>query len=324
MTKFLAADMLFSTAGTHIWDQLRASIRQVCRSNQVDAIVLTGDISTTGDEKDLQHARSQLKRLESNLGKDGPPIEFLPGNHERLGNAYAKVPKCEKLEDYAARRADQIRHSTHFENIFGISKRVRVLIRHTREGIRLCVIAADFSLPEVLFHVFDRTQDRSKKCGLGWVTNPLLNELDAVTTEERKAASQATEFFIPVWAVHFPPYCIWDNCIPKPFDGVPKHLQLINSRALLETAKRHGVACILSGHHHWPHQFDQDGVNLCVAGSALEMHATMGNYFHLIEVETSNLPSSRVKVSVQNFKHGLNGENEAPGFYRAHDESSKG
>lgn len=298
--EYKKANCRFSTAKMSRWPQLKTSIAQLCRDedNPVDLAVFTGDLSTSGDNVDLRGAHSKINELSKILTQNGIPVCLIPGNHERLGNSYAKVPSNSNPKEYLKQRVDAIRYSREFENIFNVHRRVRVIARIVKGVQRLIVLGVDFSLQEKIFHILEATASRSQKCGMGWVESSLLEELAQLTDAEREDATIEGHVPVLVWAIHFPPYSKWDKSVPEPFEKAPEHLQLIESKKLLNQAKNQEVGCILAGHHHWPHLLEIEGVTLSVAGSALEIHATQGNYFHLLTIDTSVTPRS---IKVQDY-----------------------
>jgi predicted phosphodiesterase len=205
--------------------------------NRFDAIVATGDLATTGRDKDLNQARALFDRsAAATLGAfthadSSPsiqratsslrPIALIPGNHDRYGHRYGPGnPRFDRKMGLLGAPVFPL-----------VGRRVATLMEIGREaGTTLIVIGADLTLREG-----DTGNIPFGYLGCGRASVDIMEDLAA---ETRWIRTTHRPTFV-VWAVHFPP-------------GAPRTLELVDGQRLLEYAAMSGVRpdAILCGHTH--------------------------------------------------------------------------
>jgi UDP-2,3-diacylglucosamine pyrophosphatase LpxH len=254
---------------------------------QIDAVLLTGDIATTGLPHDLEVARRFIEgpphprvpalntRMEPTLAGLGMPVWLLPGNHDR----YIRT----KLLDYSP-------GGTRFDYVFGAYWKGHVqafpLISHA--DIHAAIIAADFNLKSkkdstVMFG----------KYAQGRAYTATLDHLEQATTSiKNNHAQQRTEALAIVWALHFPPK----------YPGISRAMQLINSRELIDRANQCGVHALLAGHTHQPVAYRTPDMRFDVfcAGTTSQHHAPHGNHFQIINISLD--AQGKILISSENYR----------------------
>lgn len=273
-----------SFAASYSRQNLRALIRFIRENRkQTDAVVVTGDIATTGLDFDLEPARNfiagdpdldpDLKLVEPTLenffGKEH--LLILPGNHDRyqifeffgsmIGRRVGYFPGNNLFD-------------TEFEDYWENYVRRMVL---TRDNLAVGVFAADFNLQSFM-HC--RPFSPHNWYAQGKVYGKILDDL-VEATKKFKDDPEFSEFsdkFI-IWAVHFPPV-----------DGIAIHSSLLEKERLVEAALSNecGVSLILAGHIHSPQLFDlSPDLKVLTTGSTTQHYAPDGNFCHLISVENN-------------------------------------
>ncbi len=215
----------------------RVKLEALCRfiylnKDKFDFILITGDISSSASEDDLNSALSIIKPGEkSKLWiKDTPnfydnsfylahkPIILLPGNHDRI--------------DYDG--LTSFKYSDKFDEIFKYfwvpstpSNKISaksIFVPTINETINLLTI--DFSLNEGRF--------KNINIGEGYVEEDIINELDRILKfyEDNKI------FYII--ALHYPPKS----------ENVSTYLKLNNEEKFINLLNKYKVPFIFSGHSH--------------------------------------------------------------------------
>lgn len=208
----------------------------------LDALVVTGDLATTGNDDDVAIARDYF------FGKIPPdwnpasfypsltdslpfPLVTLPGNHDRY-ETIALLPTSKAFERHFSDTWDFGRQ--HVYGIDGVSDRVK-LFALQKGTDALVVVLADLSL-----------ESRSSGEGVwGWIgqglaTAEIVGDLVKSTEFVREQASEGGVGAAFVWAVHFPPS----------FPNNGADLELLNSSELVGAAHDCGVHALLTGHTH--------------------------------------------------------------------------
>jgi len=196
-----------------------------------DIFLITGDIATHGAREHLDVARAFITgdptaasvAAVSGLGRPlsdevKVAVRLLPGNHDR----YTRfgLPGNREFDDC-------------FAEFWRAGQGAQILYRGLREGQRLFVVGADFSLRAE--HISSRrVLPFLDTLGQGLVDGPALRELRELTMSCRRLDAAAAI----VWAIHFDPLTT---------SGA---LQLRRRRVLLRCAADLGVSAILCGHVH--------------------------------------------------------------------------
>lgn len=240
----------------------------------LDAVLITGDIATTGLEFDLEKAllfvEGQPDAHEPRTSAGFPtvsgaalPVHLLPGNHDRYKLFLKRL-------GYAPgnRKFHQIFHR-HWQQDVKVSAIIK-------SGLAVGIIAADFSLrtlrdADMLPNVFVNAHAQ------GRVYQDILARCVAETQSFQDQYEGDKEVFI-IWAVHFP---------PAPAQA-ETYMRLIDREALIAAAHACGVALILSGHTHEPFEFSspQYGFRVFGTGSATQYDSPEGNFCQVVSIET--------------------------------------
>jgi 3',5'-cyclic AMP phosphodiesterase CpdA len=242
-------------------------------SYRLDAVIISGDIATTGMYQDLLVGLQFLtahpdpiKRHLTTLGEgtifnpDGPEIWLVPGNHDRFQNGFGKP--------------GSLNFETVFFNYWDKSDPVRGQILFDEESDNhLGVVFADFSLQKI--------GDASKPqycSGQGFVHHDVLEKLVKKTRRIKDDHKRAAV----IWVLHFPP--------AGTDSDYPESLMLRGHRDVIRAAMADDVAIVLAGHIHVNKIFPLDsGVSISCAGSAccyVERFFT-GNWLHMVSIEVS-------------------------------------
>jgi len=235
---------------------------------QVDMTLITGDLATTGSQKDLDAALRFITSPAHDkwMAADGRPtlqggenpIRLLPGNHDRYGQQW-----------WAA--GDDT-----FDDVFGdywkIKSRTQLLaqLHDQTTNERLAIVAADFCL----FNNADAKSGKYDYMGQGKAYAHLVEDLKRLTASVRKNADGPVAV---VWVVHFAPM----------YAMLPSVLQLIDDDYLLQAAADSKVEHIFCGHTHHAKVYTPCGfptVLIHCAGAACQAWDAQGNTFHLRDI----------------------------------------
>ena len=264
----------------------------------VDAVLLTGDIATTGLSSDLQLAFAAVDgpalnndpllwapdnpTLAGSTGKLKIPLWLLPGNHDRL--------RPDSVSWYAP---GGYMFDTIFEPYWGpldpaskLGPKVRECGVISRPGLSVAVLAADFTLRSasdrsgLMFH---------NQWAQGRVYRDTLDELVQKTADVKRRVRQTLAI---IWALHFPPK----------FPGIPRSMQLINEERLIEEADRCGVSGMLAGHTHEPVWYRTPGApcDVFCSGTATQKHSPLGHFFHILNINAD--PQYGIMITPENYK----------------------
>lgn len=265
--EFLEHPSLFDFQSSHDDDMLEALAHRVYELRRgLDLVLLTGDLATTGARDDLFAAKSRLtapaKRRyltaggKSTLGFMGKKLKLMPGNHDRFRRAPAFLPGGTAFDEI-------------FAEHWNVGQSVQLLADMKKEGVRLAVLAADFTLAE---DDFDTITRRFQHFGCGRVYDERLHELERRTRELRDQGAAVA------WAVHF-----------TPSSGDP-NLALLEDELLMQAASDRGVSVVLCGHTHASKPLHEvGGVPVAVCGTTTQDHSPQGNFLHVLKID---LPSA--------------------------------
>lgn len=211
-----------------------------------DAIIVTGDIATTGGLDDLKAARdfvitpstggSWLKDDRTptlNGGDDEIRMILMPGNHDRF------IPTFENGRPSFQYQPGGTNFDRVFNDIWTAGKGVETFTI-TRGDEQLVVLCADFTL--------DRLRDSVGAwgwLGQGIVYEHRLNRLNHLT---RCLQEQDNPPAI-IWAIHFPPH----------FPDIEPNKRLIWQDDIISAAAELKIGFILSGHMHHQIRYSLSG-----------------------------------------------------------------
>jgi 3',5'-cyclic AMP phosphodiesterase CpdA len=246
----------------------------------LDGIVITGDLATTGLADDLDTARNYIDEPASigvstierapTLAAAGLNLCLLPGNHDRYSS---------ELGAPGGTEFDRV-----FSNYWETGSRIGSVI-FGREGENLAIVCADFSLMDES-HVYPRRV--LGRFGQGRVYDNVLANLEAETNDLRATHNRIGI----IWAVHFPP--------KPPRNQWP--LRLIRGQKLVSSARRYGIHHMIAGHIHSDLTYEagaRPAVAIYCAHSACSMSFDEGNGFQVLKIDVAG---SRVAISEEAYE----------------------
>ncbi|MER9842381.1 metallophosphoesterase [Mesorhizobium australicum] len=239
--------------------------------NDIDGVLICGDLSTSGTATDLtfsfQYLDSSATRLWRSGNRDVFPfarkneILVVPGNHDHY-DSNSPSPNSQNF---------RLQFGKYLKKFQG--GRVGFDVVGDRLGY-IAFVMADFS--------FQRSTDAKGKAHLyggGAVDDATLNELRITTSHVRKSLPTEVPLHI-CWVIHFAPY-----------DTRVASLQLTNYEEVISAAKQLAVDTIFCGHTH-EMTFKKDGnVSIFCAASATAVDCT--NMVHLAEFDRA---SGKLKI----------------------------
>lgn len=225
------------------------------KMSRTDALIVTGDLATTGADADLAVARDYFSGripVNWNPGEECPSllegdgvIITLPGNHDRY-EGVALLPGGTRFEQHFGVSWDfEKGWSYDAYSVIGAS-RVKVCTLE-KDNVGLGIVLADLSLLNA----------HAAEGAWGWVGQgavSCIDEMMQATKLIREEAQDAGIGVAVIWAVHFPPS----------FPGNDEKLRLLNEDVLIAAAENLGIPLILAGHTHQPLRYVA-GVNQSVA-----------------------------------------------------------
>lgn len=319
----------------------------------VDAIIVTGDIATTGEYFDLQAA---LEFFEGDAEDENPvdvslrtfkdKIILLPGNHDR----YKQCPVDKKKLEFNENKSifDPIRNfwekfkniknlrnifflpgNKSFNEVFKSYWKNKVSSRiFMKENASVGIFTADFTLRDIE----DCTSPRYlNMLAQGKVHDKVLQEL----IEKTKLYTDTKDLNkkIIIWAIHFPPQfptlvynpskSFIQNCRIQAEWLVKKSTsQLLDSEKLISAAKECEVSFILTGHLHIP-LHEQIESNIYMYGTGTATQYTFNEYlrdYHNIELDSPEVNCFHL-LSMETHKTGFNVERTCYNFDMSFEEN---
>lgn len=240
----------------------------VNKQTALDAILITGDIATTGDYADLAKAHRFFEggittpwfgtgSIEPTFDKLRQTVWMLPGNHDRFEKTLPRgfTPG-----------------GTEFHNVFDKfwDEDVRRYPVLTRPGFSVAVLGADFSLRS------------PKDCGR-WPPNrysrgrAYADVLEKLESETNKLARDQSGPIAVLWAIHFPP----------DYPDLPSYMKLLRSEDIIKAGNNCGVRAVLAGHTHKRKRYGRTPVmkfEVLCAGTATEHIPTEPNHFQILNI----------------------------------------
>jgi 3',5'-cyclic AMP phosphodiesterase CpdA len=258
-------------AASHSTGRLKALVRLVYKlESRLDAVIITGDIATTGLTFDLEFALRFVEGIPDATDKyrsnnfptiSGTqlPIFLLPGNHDR----YKPL----------LRRFGYIPGWTNFHKVFHKHWGSNVKINSLKsDNFCVGIIAADFGLRSARDSTLPQLVNMYAQ---GKVYQDTLDELVSATNSYIDDHIEESEVAI-IWALHFPPLA----------PNLPPYMELLDSANLISAANQTGVMLILSGHTHYPFELSSPRTDFQMlgAGSATQFDSSVGNHCQVITV----------------------------------------
>jgi len=213
------------------------------QGERLDAVILTGDLATTGTEDDINKVHQFLY---AGFDKECPfksddefykgatlsaldiPIIYLPGNHDRYTPTRRFHKKIMPILFYpGAREFDEKLSDHRTEPIRSYD------LVSDDQRLKVIVFTADFSLEH-----FDDHEGFYGWLAQGKAYSNLRNSLVQATYKASQNKKDGQALCI-LWAMHFPPgYPVRKSC------------SLLKETELIKLANRVGVYAILAGHTH--------------------------------------------------------------------------
>lgn len=258
----------------------------------LNAIIITGDLATTGLKVDLEKGLDFLEGSSiQSISSTSAAKLLLPGNHDRYRytvNGFLYAP------------GDPLFDTTFKDHWTGPVQAYAPL--RNADGLSVIIIAADFSLQSEQ----DCTLPLLKVSRLaqGRVYPLLLKQLVSLTKDFK--AEERKHGYTPVvlWALHFPPFFVPEHSgrIAQAIYGMTKNL--IDEKRLVWRAREENVYAILAGHTHEAQDYvtKRARVRVLCAGSATQ-HDVSDKQCQIIEVSRNAIKQPKVTVTeyVQDF-----------------------
>jgi 3',5'-cyclic AMP phosphodiesterase CpdA len=258
-------------AASHSTGRLKALVELVYKlESRLDAVMITGDIATTGLTFDLEFALRFVEGVPDSNNKHRSnnfptisgiqrPIFLLPGNHDRYKLLLGRFGYAPGGRNF---------HSL-FHKHWGSDVKVNSL---SNDAFSVGIIAADFSLRTARHSKLPQTVNMYSQ---GKVYQDTLDDLVSATNSYINAHIEESEVAI-IWALHFPPLA----------PNLPSYMELLDSANLIAAANQTGVLFIISGHTHYPFELSspREGFQLLGAGSVTQFDSSVGNHCQVITV----------------------------------------
>lgn len=292
--------------------------------NNVDALVITGDLATTGDDQDLTVARNFLLgdvppswkgggflRSYPILGS-GLNTVIMPGNHDRYRTTRRAWlhPGGQGFEVVFDRDWSLLSEQPGLK-VHGVGGGGRALsdpdsvrfFQFTKGTERLLIFCADFTLRAPHDSCY---QSNFGYMGQGRVYLDTVGLLKDLTMVARMCTRPKNAV---IWLIHFPPEDTDQQC------ATCNNLSLLDSEYLIEAAAECQVDLFLAGHIHKQRQFTVqcrgDPIRVLCAGTACSVDENGdGNRFGRLEFDVCE---GRVgRLSLQDIAY-----NDQDGCFRA-------
>lgn len=250
------------------------------QKDNYDAVVVTGDLATTGRRSDLQFASDFLSKVYSekyfdftgtkcSLAGNDKDCFVIPGNHDRYTGVLGGPGSPE------------------FDNVFKIfPKGSRVYSKILqKEGSACGLVFADFSLRKKQDVKTAQLAGKSLLKGIfgrGNVYKDVLTDLKDETSRLKRNEPGIVVF----WAIHFAPFECGDSL---EFQEYPK---------LLQAAKELNIKLILCGHTHTRTVSTWDGIHIVCAGTAC---ANDDDPTHLLHIVDIHLDRGRLRLKHEDY-----------------------
>jgi 3',5'-cyclic AMP phosphodiesterase CpdA len=223
-----------------------SGVAQFCfaRSAVTDAIVITGDVATSGVDADLNVARNFVTAQAAvgyvsdtrfpTLNASGLPVYVMPGNHDRYADNVG-TPNCRNFDALLSA------YMPNFVSDIGYWI-------DQKENVQVAFVYADFTLQARI----DALDNFFGIYGQGRVYQDVLESLN----DKTRQLQTENKVSCVVWVMHFAPFeCGYG-------------LRLINFNDVLSSATELGVKAILCGHTHDASRAVQSGHTVYCSGSA--------------------------------------------------------
>lgn len=259
--------------------------------NKIDGVLISGDISTTGSDSDLEFASDFLLGDVDVNWNSGFAIKsiinqpyttgIIPGNHDRYSEGILNFPGSTNFEKHFGSdwQISNKQPNIAVEEV-GDTGKIK-LLKYKKENEALLIYCIDFSLQYT-----SESVSTLGHFGQGIVNPTVLEQL--ITNTKIKTIENSAP---ALWMVHFPPKCTevieWEK------------LQLINDDLLINAANDCNVEYLLTGHTHKEQRYDAEStskskVNVICAGTAccVENENEVNKFYELnIKIDNGKIAS---------------------------------
>lgn len=237
-----------------------------------DAIIVTGDVATSGTAIDHNLAFDYVDKQPTDqwrhgkspvLCKGNTPVVVCPGNHDNYshnGSHPTPMNFMLKFDKYMPQ--------------FGL-ERVGHLVLHEGNNA-VALIYADFG--------FQSASDAGGKfhlMGGGKVHQGVINELIKKTRRFFSDPNLQNYKRSVIWMIHF-----------APFECPSKYLELTDRQLVIDAAKKYGVKNIVCGHTHESSIYDAGGVRVFCSGAATSVECQ--NEIHELTLDVTTQTLTRI------------------------------
>lgn len=256
------------------FSRLRRAVE--ARAENMDWLIITGDITHTGRIVDLREAREFVLGIEAdfaNSDEEGKrSLALIPGNHDRYEN---KGPAPGNVGPFEEK----------FKRFWSIGQDVQ--FRVLSEELRVQAGFADFTLQKkdaVYLPAMAEWQRHPPSSAeiKEWIEmwgNGCVHE-DLLESLSEASASRISSGWRIIWVIHFAPFHPSLNQ-----DGWK--LRLRNEEHLISRARDLGVTHIFCGHTHQQDHYNCHGVEVFCAGQSLRHSRFATAHFFAVELEVT-------------------------------------
>jgi UDP-2,3-diacylglucosamine pyrophosphatase LpxH len=253
----------------------------------LNAIVITGDLATTGLKVDLDKGLDFLEGTSiQSISSTAAPKLLMPGNHDRyryIGKEFLYAP------------GDTLFDTT-FEDYWSGPVQAYEPLRNDDSRLSVLIIAADFSLQSEQDCTFPLL--KLSRLAQGKAYPRTLEELVRCTKELKTAEREKGYTPVVLWALHFPPYFVHQHSgrVAQALYGVTKNL--IDEKLVVRRAREENVYAILAGHTHEAQDYmtKHSGVRVLCAGSATQDDPS-DKQCQIIEVSRNAINQPKVTIT---------------------------
>lgn len=252
-------------------DKLSIAINsKIINHTDIDFILITGDIATSGNTADQSIAKSEINKFVNSVKqlKERKNIStqfeiiLLPGNHDRF--------QIDSFKPGGTVFDEQFVHYWHS------GQGIQTHIIREKDPFPLGLVLADFSLTKM------SDQDiPGGYIGQGKVFKARLKKLVDKTKKLKKDFPNIEI----LWITHFPPHFKSEKNLFSPLDNT--FHKLINDDLLTTHAQKEKVGYILSGHRHISQKYSEKGIQIICAGT-VSSYVHDNNSYNYYELETNS------------------------------------
>lgn len=243
--------------------------------NDLDAILISGDIAVTGTEKDINRATEFFttpfsteepwlnNKRKPTLKAFTKPIVIVPGNHDRFCNVAGWPGNL---------------FYSYFSSYWTVGVgEIQCHLLPNKESPTLAIICGDFSLDKISH---SSSILLGSHFGQGKVYKHKLQKL----IKETKRITTSYPACAIIWMIHFAPQ------FEKHYE-LKIQMQLLDSKNLIEEAEKLGIEYILCGHTHLHKDYrigNNNKVRIYCAGTSTCIGSDIDTTIHLLNIEVEN------------------------------------